>query len=249
MAFSAGSDLGSNQSKTSGTTLVITTGATVTVGQIIVLLVAFDNISTTDKDGVGSPEVTVSDSAGNSWSIRAMVTNSNGSANAGASLEVFTCVCTTQLSSGGTITCTWGSSITAKAATARSFNSSIGNGIEQVGTIQFAHGDGVDPASMSDDSGNTDPKLWIHGLAYEGDHGDSYTQDSDLTSFTSNGTTGGGAASNMSVRGGYAISSAQTLTVNVATGAARDHTQTIIRLVENPASGGATVGLPLLGVG
>lgn len=111
-------NLGSTGSAASTTTLVITTGADVEVGNCVAVFIANDNLGSSDGD---NNDVTgVADSGGvNSYSqLGAEHTYAEGGAGNGANVAAFGMRAASLLSSGGTITITFASAIVAKAARA-----------------------------------------------------------------------------------------------------------------------------------
>jgi uncharacterized delta-60 repeat protein len=106
--------LGIGQSTTSSTTVVITTNATVPVGDFIVVNVASDNLSAT------TPTFTATDSAGNTYTTQVQGAR-NASANAGVAGAIITAPVTTELASGGTITVTCSGAVVNQAAQASSY--------------------------------------------------------------------------------------------------------------------------------
>src|SRR5436190_6675436 len=79
--------IGSAQSKTAGTTLVITPTNQLNAGDLGVLVIAVDNTATTDGDN--SELTTVTDSKGNAWDKVREFTNGNGTAATGATVAIF----------------------------------------------------------------------------------------------------------------------------------------------------------------
>src|ERR1041384_4789690 len=102
MAFASLNTLGSNQNKTSGNSIAVTTTAAAESGHLVVVIVAIDNTGTGDGDN--SEVNSISDSAGgNTWTKAREFTNGQGAANAGATVSVWFSVLTNQINSGGTI--------------------------------------------------------------------------------------------------------------------------------------------------
>jgi hypothetical protein len=219
MAWGSLNTLGSAQIKTSGTNnLKITTSAAAQVGNIIIVCVAGDNIGAADTDS--GTEHSISDSVGNTYhKARERVNGSPGAA-AGATASIFYAKVTTELPSGGTITLTTSSAITAKAMTAWEFS--------LTGAVTLAAG-----ATGSPEEATTSPSatigslasaeyLWVACIAVEGPSGDTYTKDADYTAMSRNGTTGSSAVSNMTVNGEFRIFTGTTDTDAPTLGTARD---------------------------
>lgn len=136
--------LGSNTSASSGTTLVITTDATLEAGNEGFVFVSFDNTGTTDADF--SEISSVVDSASNTWVKLCEYTNGNGTPAAGITASAYKTRATSQLTSGGTITITFANTISNKVARAWEFTAT--NSLSLVGTCQQAAGDAIDPPSQ-----------------------------------------------------------------------------------------------------
>ena len=240
MAWGSLNTLGSNQIKTSGTNnLTITTTAIAEVGNVIIVIVAGDNIAIVDGD---STNVSITDAAGNTYTRAKEWTNDISGAGTGAVAAIFYSKVTTQLNSGALITITTTSAITAKAASAWEFSIGAGNVVSVQGSAGLST-DGADPAAITISGLTSAEYLWIHCVAHEGPNTDAFTQDIDYLSLDANGTTAGGAASNMSVRGGRRIFTGTTDTVDV-TYTAADHAQAYVALKEAapPAAVGFSKG-------
>ncbi len=223
-----------NFSKTSGTTLVITLGLTITVGQVLCIHVAADNIGAADSDA--GTETSCADSKGNSYTkIRERVNGSPG-AGAGATAAMFFTKVTTQLVSGDTVTITFSSAVTAKAATTSLFSIGAGNTVTVDGQASGTPEEATTAPSATISGITAADRLWIACTAVEGPTGDTLTEDSaPYTSTTRAGTTGGGAATNMTVNGAWKIQSVASDTYNPTLGTARDCAQVFAVLKEAAA--------------
>ncbi len=239
MAFADLGDLGTANSKTSGTTVALTTSQTVNAGDLIVVIAAWDNTDTTDLDGLRHY---VTDSAGNFYRYLGQWVNGNGAAAAGAEAMIFASVAEHQLTSGGTITCTSVNARIAKAIGARRF--SLGTpDICLVGKAEISN-DATDPSALSLSSLPSQEYLLLHCLASEGPNTDAYTWDSDYTQINGDGTTGSTADTNMQVRGGFRIATLTSDTVDVtSTTADRDYAQVFVAIREYTASPAPDAGL------
>ncbi|HSA92500.1 MAG TPA: hypothetical protein VLE48_05765 [Terriglobales bacterium] len=236
---SAGS-LGSNQAKSAGTSnLTITTTAAAEANNVIVCALAADNLDTADAE---TTHWSVSDSASNTYTRATEFENAQGSAGGGANASIFFSKVATQLNSGGTITFTSDSSVTAKAASCWEFTITSTNVVSVAGKSTLPT-DGADPAAISLGSLSAQEYLWVHALAGEGPDTDAYTWDADYTQLTANGTTGASAASNMHVRSGIRIFTGTTDSVDVTSDTSdRDYAQVLVALKEAPPPAGpATV--------
>ena len=88
MAWTSLNTLGSNQNKTAGTSIVLTTCAAAEAGNVVVVIVAKDNTQTTD--GNTSEVSSITDSAGgNTWAKAREFCNGQGGAASGATVSVW----------------------------------------------------------------------------------------------------------------------------------------------------------------
>lgn len=228
MAFASVATLGSSQEKTSDTSLVLTTSATLQVGNLAVLAIALDNFA--GADGDNGEIASVVDSAGNTWVEVIEHTNSQGSAAAGATVALWYTIATSELASGGTITITLGNAVTAKAASAWEFTTAAAS-LSIGGSTQVLN-DGADPAAISLASLPSREYLWVHALAEEVPNTAGYTEDADYTSMTADGTTGGSGPTNMRIRAGFRIMTGTGDTVDVGGGGSSDSVQVFAALYE-----------------
>jgi len=232
MAFADLGGLGTANSKTSGTTVALTTSQTVNVGDLIVVMMAWDNTDTSGFDGLRHY---VTDSAGNFYRYLGQYVGGTAAAN-GSECGIFGSVAEAQLSSGGTITCTSVTARTAKAISARRF--SLGTSdiclVQKATNNGFNGGSGQDPAAISLSSLPSREYLLLHCLGSAGPSTDSFTWDSDYTQLTVDGTTGGVDNTNMSVLGGFRIATLTSDTVDVTnnTSSARTNTQVFVAIRE-----------------
>jgi len=230
MAWASLGSIGSAQNKTGATTVVITTAAAAEVNNVVVVLIAVNNIQTTDVED-GTDIVSVVDSAGNTYVRAKTMTNGEGAAAAGATVGIYFSKVTTELPIGSTITITFNGSPAAKAVRAWEFSISAPNVVTVQGSA-VAVGDAADPAEQTITGLVNREYLWLHALANEGPIEDVYTKDADYTEITEEGTTGGAAASNMTLNGEYRIFVGTTDTVDDAYPALRDHAQVYVALQE-----------------
>jgi hypothetical protein len=245
MTWASVGSLGSNQDKTSGSVIVLTTTATAEVGNVILVAIAADNINTTDGDH--SEVSSVVDSAGNTYTKLKEQTNGQGAAGDGATVSLWQAKVTTQLNSGGTITANLASAVTAQAITAWEFTVTAGATISVEGS-DAAVGDGADPAVMTISGLPSQEYLFVAAHADENPNSGTYTKDADYTALDKNGTTGGSGATNIYVAGGWRIFTGTGDTYDAATSAARDHAQVYVALKEAAGGGGGTDNLTADGI-
>lgn len=213
--------------------IVLTTSATLEVGNVGVIIISVENNQTTDGDeGAVSGVV---DSAGNTWSKAAEFTNGQGVAQTGAVCSIWYCQALTQLSSGGTITASFTNTASRdeSCATAWEFSVTAGSTISVASTNTLAD-DGADPGSL-DVTTSAVEHLRIRGTAGEINN---ITQWTKTAAFTANfdAARSANVATAMAVRGEYVISSS----ANVAsdpTWASADHASVYVAFLETLATG------------
>jgi hypothetical protein len=184
-------NLGTTSSKTAGTTLVLTVTGAVSAGDSIIVTVTLD---------YAAGAVTCTDGVGNTYSADASATN-------GSTLRtvIFAAHNVTALAAGQTITVTH-PSVTARAMVAAEFTGLVATAtLDRTATASGS--------STAANSGNTAVttlanELLIGAIGVEGPSGDTFTKDATYTLLSRAGTTGGVAATNVTVNGEYRIVSA-----------------------------------------
>lgn len=199
MAFASVGTLGTGSSSSGGTSVAITTSATAEAGNLVVLIVALDNHSTSDQQ---TTEISsISDSGSNSWTKAGEYCNGQFAANDGATVSVWFSKLTTQIASGGTITATLANSKTYKCLTAWEFT--VGSGtIQTAGTLQTEAVDSGDPGSMALSGLTSKEYLFVRGTAVKTSGGGTpfFTPTASHTEFTEVG-----AANEMAAVGEFRI--------------------------------------------
>jgi hypothetical protein len=229
-AWGTGTGTCTAQSKTAGTSLQCTVAtADFEAGNVAVLWFSGDNTATSDgNDGLLS---SVTDSASNAWTVARCFTNAQTGAAAGATTCIAWSKLANQLTSGSsTITANF-SSITAKAIVTKEFTIGSGNVVSLAGTPQDVANDGADPGSLTLSSLASAEYLFLRGTALERASGGTWTVTTNYTTSGCNGTTGGGAASNMEACGEFRILTGTGGTSN-PTGSAVDCASTYLALQE-----------------
>lgn len=198
--------LGSAKDKTSGTSIVLTTSAAAEVGNVAVITVDKDNAGTSDGNTSEFTTVTDNSTGGpNTWVKAREYCNCSAGANAGVVTAVFYSKIAFEIASGGTITVNFSDARTASAISAWEFTIGAGNVITQPETgVDGDYAGGTDFGSLDITTANEE-RLWVRADAWEGNNDDVgvYTKTLVYTSaLTKDGTTGGGAASNMTIMGG-----------------------------------------------
>ena len=251
MAWTEGVEISFGGSKTANqASIAANVSNTATAGQLLVAVIALDNNDTADGDEGAVTSIT--DPGSNTWVKAIEFTNAQGSAQTGATCSVWYAECVTGYSSG-TITINLSNSASRDATgwQFKCFTKGAGATVSVAGTASLATA-GADPGAITLGSLSSSEYLWIWGLAAEGPDTDAYTLDADYTTMLNGagarGTTGGGAASNMHVRGASRIFTGTTDTVDVtSTTADRDYAQVLIAFKET-ATGTNPVWLRVGGV-
>ena len=213
-AIASVGSLGSTKSEVANqTSIVLTTSATAEVDNMIVVVVAKDNIQITD--GTTAGDVTsVTDTRSNSYTKAHEFTNAQGGQSKGAHVSVWFARAATELTSGDTITANFVSCDCNDKTAIRAweFTVAAGNTFQVADTTELAN-DGADPGSMT--SGTVASKEWLffRGIAYESDIDvTSLTPTTNFTDIGVESTDGGGEASNMGVTGEFRIVTATSET-------------------------------------
>lgn len=202
MAITSQGTIGSNQSKASGTTITITTSQAIPVNNVIVIIVASDNITTVSP----VPNNVTITSGTNTFTPRSVIVPPNSAAGTSSQVNIFTCTVTQQINNAATITCTFGTAIVAKAITGWRFSTTVGLTYSSTSAYSSTYSTPAISVSLIDTSNSGVAWMAIRGFAKETPNSTVYTPTASWTAFTGNGTTGGGVASNMSVRGEFIIS-------------------------------------------
>lgn len=189
---------GAANTKSSGTTLSLTPSSNIIVGRVAVIRAVSDNIQTTDGT---STLHTISDDSGNTWTKVKEHTFGGGAAGAGVTVSLWASHITTTITTSDNITLTTGSSVDAKGLSVDEFSLPADYTLEVVGNAGD-QGTGTSPTTNLSGLSSSE-YLWLGAVGIEGPSGDSFTQDSDYTTLTSTGTTGGSVDSNITIRGGY----------------------------------------------
>lgn len=209
MALSALGALGSNNTKTSGTTLAITTEQATAAGDIVIVQMATDNSVSTV--GATTTHTGIVDSAGNVYVKAGEQTNGTGGANAGVTLSLWRSVHTAPLPAGSAITFTRSGSVAARAGSARRFGRTPGSTLAFPTPVVNAQ-TGVPAAlTISGMTANIE-KLLVRAAAVESNAASIDTATSGWTLGLDVGTSGGQAAVNVSTRAEYIIGTATSYT-------------------------------------
>lgn len=240
MAIADVGHLASQNDKVPGTSFNVTTEGELAAGNVGVLIIGKDNISTVDGN---TAEVTsVTDSAGNFWvkpAVEAEFCNSQAAAGAGTVVSIWVTKARATLSSGATITINLSGSTTAKAVTGQVFSVGAGKTLRVSGTPANLANDGADAGSMTLSGLANIEHLFVRGGAIEGTF-TTYTVSTNYTAMDHTGatTTGGGGGSNITTRGEWRILTGTTDSTDPTT-AANDQSSVMLALseVDDPAAG------------
>src|SRR5437870_2263987 len=231
-AFASGSSFCTANVSTSATSWTFATSAQLTAGNVGVIVLATDNVATTN--GNTNDHSSITDAAGNTWTkAREYTTTETNAVADAATVSVWYSKASANLASGGNITVNLSGSIAAKAVTCWQFTMGAGNMIVLEG--------GGDKSDVQADAGlitlsglpNTE-HLFIRGTASEAS-GQSYPASTNYTAFTHTSSTfvGGATSTSMDARGEFRIFTATTDTTDPAmSSTARDRASTMVALRE-----------------
>jgi hypothetical protein len=185
----------SDFNKASATTWTAQLQANHAVGDVIVLVLATDNVSTTDGNTTLHSGIT--DSQSNTWTKLHEFTNGQGSAAAGATVSAWVCKVTTALvQSIDVLAVTFSSAVVAKVYISNDFTVSAGSTISVLSPQDLAN-DALDPGSMAISGLTSGEYLFLRGIASEG-LATTGTATTNYTPITPRGSSGGSATTNVS---------------------------------------------------
>lgn len=238
--------VGSNMSKTSGTSLTISPSSiTVTSGKTIFVAFASDDVGS----GFG-----ITDNLGNTYTqVGSTATNAG---------NVKTQLWRAPVTSGGSITSiviAWTTNITAKAAVAGEFSNFGSENLTDTDTNTANTVYGPGGPGASDGFACADGELWVGAIGWEAPNGD------DLISTPGgsgpngdaeagqNGTTGGGTASNITAQLVYALNTTTASGTSCELGGFNNTSSTRdgagVGAIYNAAGGGGTAVKDVIGNG
>lgn len=189
-----------NSSSTSQNPLVTTT---IAVDSILLLIIALDNINTTDGDF--SEVTSVTDVRGNVYTKLGEWTNGQGTAATGATISAWFTRVTTQLVNNDTLTVTFSSALIDSSSRLRHFSVTAGNSIRVAGSVQTLSNDGADPGSMTISGLTNKEYLFLRAIASESET-TTFTVTTNYTSYGSQVSSISGATdTNMVIAGEFRI--------------------------------------------
>lgn len=207
MPFTGQGNLGATGSTSNNqATLALTTAAQASVGELVVLVYADDNNATVDGTDNVVASITDNSTGGpNNWRRAISFSNSQGAAQAGATVDIWYAVITTQINSGGTITATFTNSAQsdATAVTARRFTFT-GGSVAIANTNTLAN-DAADPGSLDAATANIEC-LRIRGIAGEVGNNTSLTGTASWTVWANGNSATTGTTAEMCARAEHIIS-------------------------------------------
>jgi hypothetical protein len=242
--FARVGSLGTGTSTTAGTSLTVTTSATLEAGNVGVCAIGKDETGTGTTDGDLGQVTNVTDGSSNRWVKAIEFCNAQTSTAAdGACIDIWWTKATTQLTSGGTITITLSASTTSKAATCDEFTMDTNLSPYMAAGQNGLANDAADPGSMTAATTVSRPHLFVRASACESNT-TTYTADTDYTG-GGNATAGTGtAATSMGARIETRVATEATSAASDPTYATADCASAMAALNEDPGC-----FLQLLGVG
>lgn len=196
MAWAFVANRGISTNKAAIDPLVITPLATISAGSILVVFAAFDS-SLNGASDIGP----VTDSKGNTYSL-VLEAFPQGSETL-AQIAIYASKLTAELTTADTVSIQNNSLRSALCGGLSQFSVAAGKTFSVAGT-NTADGNGTTPSATISGLSSIE-RLWFGLVGVEGPNTDSFTQDADYANATVTGTSGAGAASNMSLRTGTRI--------------------------------------------
>jgi hypothetical protein len=189
--------------KTSSSTWSIS--VSIAANRLVVLILALDNLDASDGDfGVVTG---VTDNGNNTWKKAAEFTNGQGGAGAGACNSIWYSVTAAAATS---LTITLRAALTAKAAIIATYSIASGAMVAVAATGTRAD-DAIDPGNISLTDLESRQYLFLRGIAGETNSTTNITATPDWTALPNDQTSGGGAVTNMAVRGEFRIITATSI--------------------------------------
>jgi hypothetical protein len=193
MSWSYAGHRGSGNSKVSGNVLAVTPNQTVPAGAILVSVALADNIATTNGH---SQTHILADFPGNPWAKVVEWTNADA-AGAGITASVWVTKLRRALTTADPVVFGMRANVAARALGLYEYAVANGNTarfVECVGT----QADATTAPTVTLNGMEARPYAFFGVVAREADNANTYTQDADFNDRTKFGTTGGGAATNVS---------------------------------------------------
>ena len=236
LLWSSVGSLGSASSKSANqASLVLNTNAVLEAGKVAVVLIAVDNAQTTDGDENAVTGIT--DTAGNQYFKAREFTNGQGAGQGGACVSVWYTKATAQLNAGQQITATFSNNTLRDASAISAWKFALAlDGVVSVENSAILANDGADPGSL-DLTVAFGEYLWVRAQAHERPQSDTFTKTVAYQgTFDKNGTTGGGAATNMTVAGEFDIVIGTSNPSNPAWSNAADEASALVAFKLTPSA-------------
>ena len=213
MAIASVGSFGIANSTVSGTTLALTPTVTLEVGNLAMLVVAADNaaVGTSPNAEFGhkvSNITSVTDTGSNVWHKLGEIAG-NQAAAAGASVALYYCIITTQLTTSSTVTVTFSAAITSKAASGWEYT--LGGSALAVERIRFRATAATDPPSMTLDDLPSRQYLFFRARATE-TNVSAWTSTTNFTPITEAIASAGSNPASMSANGEFRINTSTSET-------------------------------------
>lgn len=204
MAFSAVTERGSASEKVSDTSLGVSPSAALTVGKIVVAVLAFDNIAT--ADGATTTNDILTDTDGHVWTKAAERTSTLGVAADGVTGALWWTKVTAEIGIGDTVTFDVDSAVTAKVIGLFEVTVGAGQTIQLAGSA-FAESDDTTAPALTI-SGLPSKEYWFLGVWWRETNIITWTEDANYTNvYAAEGiaSTGGAGTTNVAINIGYRI--------------------------------------------
>lgn len=227
MAIASVGSLGTGVSGVSGTTIVFSPSAQLDAGNLGVLVIAADNVGTTDADF--SEVASVVDSVGNWYRKVGEFTNGQTAAGAGVTCSVWITRATFTLTTGGTVTVTFANTIVDKCCSFWEFT--VGANVGVYGKNQNATDASNGFGSLTVGSLASRSYLFFRGLAKEANSTTVLTVTTNYTAITVARSRNNALA--VLVRGEFRIVTATTETSNPTMAVSGDTASVMVALGES----------------
>lgn len=244
MAITDAGHLVSENSKTSESSYQETIETAAAAGEVVIAVFAKDNAAT--ADGNTSEITAVTDSQSNTYTKLREFCNSQGAADAGATVSMWMSKLATALATTDTITATLSDARSAKAVAARRFAVAAGNTLQVDGTPQDRADDAADTGALTiSDLDSGVEHLIIRGGAFETAN-TAYTASTNYTAFDHTGaqTAGGAGPTNMAARGEFRVLASGNTTDTTDPTLIADSASAMIALKEVAEGGGSATATP-----
>jgi len=197
-------------------TLALTTATTnIAAGDLVVLVIADDNIAT--ADGADNVVASISDTTANVYQRAASFTNGQGASQAGATVDIWYCNATVARNTGSVITTTFTNATLSDATgvTGRAFTKAGGFNAALEGTNSPATlaNDAADPGALDYTSANIEC-LRVRGIAAEVGNNTNLTATASWTAWANGNSATTGTTAEMCARAEHRILTATTASSN-----------------------------------